>query len=817
MYIPSFLKRSWSSIRHFGLLKVAIGSVIFITLAGGLYVFSIIRSLPSPELLQNRQVAESTKIFDRSGDVLLYELYDEEKRTIVPFAEIPDFVKWATVALEDDKFYEHGAIDIFGILRAFIINIKSGEIVQGGSTITQQLAKKAFLSDERTYTRKIKELFLSFRLEKNFTKDQILELYLNQIPYGSNAYGIEAASQTFFQKSALTLTLPEAALLASLPQAPSYYSPWGTHIEDLLKRQHLALTRMAQQGYITEDEAEAAKKVELEFSKPANLVSAPHFVIGVQAYLNEKYGEDFVRQAGLRVITTLDANLQGLAEEAVRLGAERNEELYNGKNAALMAQDAKTGQILALVGSRDYFNEEIDGAFNVVTQGLRQPGSALKPFVYLAALKEGFTPDSVFFDVKTEFDTTNDPVKSYQPHNFDELFRGPISLRDSLAQSINIPAVKALYIAGIDDVLQLLRSFGITTLTERSRYGLSLVLGGGEVHLSELVGAYSVLAQDGNKHKQSMILKITDAKGNTLEEFRDESAQVIESQYVRQINDVLTDINARSPLFSASLNQTIFPGHEVAIKTGTTNDYRDAWAVGYTPSLVVGVWAGNSDNQPMERRGGSILAAIPILNSFLTGGLKTQTVEYFPRPELVLRTKPILNGEYVATYQSGSRTYQHIHNELHYLSRLDVLGPEPTRPENDSQYENWEKGVIEWASLNIPNFHTYNEALPVDAALAESEVDNSVGAINFVSPKNGSFIGSNITVQADIVMPKTIASVSVLFNNSLLQTQKGVFESNSVFFSENFSINKLELQNVLKIVIEDVENNRSEKEIILYR
>jgi len=673
------------------IILISIAACLF----GGFLVFAYILSgLPNPEQIGDRQVVESTKILDRTGEVLLYEIFGEEKRTIIPFEEIPDYVKKGAIAVEDENFYTHNAFDFKSLIRAFLVNLRQGRVVQGGSTITQQLAKKLFLTDDRTIIRKIKELVLAFQLEKRYTKDEILNLYLNQIPFGSNAYGIEAASKTLFLKSAKDLSLAEAATLVSLPKAPSYYSPWGPHRDELLARKDLVLKKMLELGHVTESQYQTAKKQRLEFpDRPAIGIQAPHFVIEVQKYLNEKYGEEFVRTGGLKVITTLDWNLQQVAEKSVEEGAKRNAELYNGKNSALVAEDAKTGQILALVGSRNYFDTEIDGNFNVATQGLRQPGSAIKPFAYLTAFMKGYTPDTVLFDVPTEFDATKIPERSYKPGNFDGLFRGPVKLRTALAQSINVPAVKILYLAGIDPFLRLVSNFGISTLTERGRYGLSLVLGGGEVKLVELVHAYTVFAQEGVKHEQSMVLRVEDRGGQILEEYQDQTEQIVDAQYIRMINDILSDTEERAGLFHGSLYLTIFPNHELALKTGTTNDYRDAWSIGYTPSLVVGVWAGNNDNTPMQQRGGSILAAVPILNSFLREALNSQPSETFTKPEQSFVDKPQLNGQYINDGQ--------IHSILYYVDRRNPTGPKPEDPTPDSQFENWETGVLNWASTTF--------------------------------------------------------------------------------------------------------------------
>src|SRR3989344_477953 len=414
----------------------------------------LVRSLPSVDDIANRTVAQSTRIYDRTGEVLLYEIHGEEKRTVIPFNEIPRTMKDATVAIEDKNFYKHSAFDWKATVRAVFKDLINFGKVQGGSTITQQLAKNAFLSSEKTVTRKIKELILAVKLERQYTKDEILGLYLNQIPYGSNSYGIEAAAKTYFDKSAKDLNIAEAALLAAIPKAPSYYSPWGSHVDELLQRKDYILDEMMKNGLVDDEQNKEAKTFKFKFAPHTVAIKAPHFVMAVQDYLSKKYGDDMLERGGLKVTTTLDWNLQQAAETAVKNGAERNTQLYKGKNAALFAEDPKTGQILAVVGSKDYFDTENEGNFNVAMQGLRQPGSSFKPLAYVTAFEKGYTPNTVLFDVPTEFDTTGIPKKSYKPENFDEMFRGPIALRDALAQSVNIPAVKVLYLSGIDNVLK---------------------------------------------------------------------------------------------------------------------------------------------------------------------------------------------------------------------------------------------------------------------------------------------------------------------------------------------------------------------------
>lgn len=673
----------------------------------------ISKELPSPERFISRQINQSTKIYDRTGETLLYEIHGEEKRTVIPFNEIPEYVKQATIVIEDQNFYQHKALDWRAIARALFTNIIHGKIVQGGSTITQQLAKNAFLTSEQTLNRKIKELILSYWIEKRYSKDEILNLYLNQIPYGANNYGIEAAAQTYFNKSAKDLNLVEAAALVSMPKAPSYYSPWGKHKDELEQRKNYIIEQMFKSGFIDIEEKERNQNIKLNFAEQnIGSIKAPHFVIMVKEYLIEKYGENILKEKGLRVITTLDYNFQKIAEEVIKEGAQRNTELYDGRNAALVSQDAKTGQILALVGSKDYFataeplnceqgkNCQFEGNFNITNQGLRQPGSAIKPFIYVTAFQKGYIPETIVFDLPTEFSTysgacplininfNNDNSLCFHPENFDHQFRGPINLRNALAQSINIPSVKMLYLAGINDSIKTAQNFGITTLISPERYGLSLVLGGGEVKLIEMVGAYSVFSQEGIKRRQSFILEIKDSSGEILEKYLDQATQIIEPQYTRLINNILSDNDARSPLFQNSFNLTIFPDREVALKTGTTNDYRDAWTIGYTPSLVVGIWAGNNNNKPMKKQGGSILAALPIWRAFMNKVLENQPVEFFNKPEFTPTDKQILNGEYIINNE--------IHDILYYIDKNDPFGPIPANPQNDPQFLNWETPVNHW-------------------------------------------------------------------------------------------------------------------------
>lgn len=771
------------------ILVAAVGSVV--------WAFVTLQSLPSPDDFHNRQISQSTKLYDRTGEHLLYEIYNEERRTVVPFEEIPPHVKQATLAAEDAEFYDQPAFDWRGILRALITNIREGRRVQGGSTITQQLAKNAFLTAEKTYVRKAKELILALEFEDRYSKDEIFGFYLNQIPYGSNAYGVEAATKIYFGKSVREVSLAEASALAALLKAPSYYSPWGSHVNELIARKDYVLDRMAELGHITIAERDAAKKETLVFLEPTlGTIVAPHFSIAVKEYLAGRYGEELVERGGLKVTTTLDAELQSLAEIAVRDGSARNLDLYGSANAALVAQDPKTGQVLSLVGSKDYSSSpepegcepgslggtscQFEGNFNVATQGLRQPGSALKPFVYLTAFEKGYSPETALFDTTTEFDTRDDPETSYRPVNFDGLTRGPVKMKDALAQSLNIPAVKTLYLAGFDDVLRKLHAYGITTLQERWRYGLSLTLGGGEVKLIDLVNAYGTLSQNGVRHEQTLVLRVEDSTGRVLEEYHDVTKRVDDGAAARLITRILSDPDLRYPIFRSSNALTIFPDYEVALKTGTSEDHRDAWTVGYTPFLVVGVWAGNNNNQAMIRQGSSILAAVPVWNAFMKEALNKYPPEPFERPApLSLPAKPMLDGNWNVSATAGGVSFPHIHSILYYVDREDPQGSIPTRPENDSQFENWEEGVLSWARANVPNFTTYNLPLPEGASFSGVAAPSGTSgtsqtgsvSVDISSPASGSFIDKSgaLSVVASLrAQGDELARVELYFNRTLI-------------------------------------------------
>lgn len=695
-------------------------------LAGTLALWVSSWKLPDLSSLSSRKVSESTKIYDRTGEVLLYDLHRNAQRTVVPYAEISRTVKNATVAIEDSEFWQHRGIQIKAIMRAAFSNLFAGNLLggQGGSTITQQVVKNSLLTREKTLARKLKEWVLALRLEKTLDKETILSLYLNEIPYGGTVYGIEEAAQTFFGKSARALSTAEAAYLAALPNAPTYYSPYGNHRDKLEERKNLVLRRMKEEGFITEADYAVATREKVIFQQSNETgILAPHFVMFVRQYLEDIYGREALEERGLRVLTTLDYELQKIAEEVVQKYALQNKETFDAENAALTALDPKTGQILAMVGSRDYFDTEIDGNFNA-TIAYRQPGSAFKPFAYAEALRKGFTPETIVFDLPTEFSTECNPDgtpireedsdKCYQPENYDGKYRGPISLRDALAQSVNIPSIQVLYLAGLRDSLRLAKDMGLSTLGDPNRYGLTLVLGGGEVKLLELTSAYAALAAEGVRHEPAGILRIEAKDGTVIEEWRDRPEPVLEPDIALQITDILSDNKARAPAFGA-VSPLSFPGRAVAAKTGTTNDFRDAWIVGYAPNLAVGAWAGNNDNRPMHKIAAYIVA--PLWHAFLEKALERIPKESFraPPPRDTTALPPILRGiwqggetyfvdkltgklatEFTPPELREERAVRNIHSTLYWIDKGSPRVPRTTAPDTDPQFPRWEYAVQKW-------------------------------------------------------------------------------------------------------------------------
>ncbi|OGZ19318.1 MAG: hypothetical protein A3F95_01325 [Candidatus Nealsonbacteria bacterium RIFCSPLOWO2_12_FULL_39_31] len=610
--------------------------LLFFIFSVGVFIYYA-KDLPRPEKFTEKTFNQSTKIYDRTGQALLYELYGEEKREVVALSEISNYMKEAVISAEDANFYKHFGIDLSGIFRAIKLDLALKKPTFGGSTISQQLIRSTFLTNEKSVERKIREIILTLELERRYSKNQILEWHLNQVPFGPNIYGVQSAAKTYFSKPAKDLTAAESALLAATIKAPSFYNPYNAkNNEELFGRKDYVLNRMAQEHYITTEEAEEAKKQELKFAPALSPIKAPHFVFFVQNYLTEKYGQNFLEEGGLKVYTTLDWGIQSDAEKAVLDGVEKNKK-YSAYNAALVSIDPKTGEILAMVGSADWFGEPypkdcvsgkkclFDPKVNVATFNIgRQPGSSIKPFIYATAFQKGYNDQYVVIDEQTNFGVWGG--EEYIPQNYDGKFRGPVTLRQALAQSLNIPSIKALLqLAGIPDSINNARKFGLSTLNhENSFYGPAIVLGGGEVKLLDMVSAYGVFAAEGLKIAPFSVLKIEDSKGNIIEENKNDSKRVIDGKSTIIINSILSDNEARAPMFG--INSVLhFPNYQVAVKTGTTNDYRDGWIIGYTPSLVAGVWVGNNNNAAMAKEPGTVLAG-PIWRAFLN-----KTLPRFPK------------------------------------------------------------------------------------------------------------------------------------------------------------------------------------------
>lgn len=585
--------------------------------------------VPLDENLLLNKVAQTSVIYDRTGQHVLYELHGEENRKVVSHDEIPDSMRVATIATEDNNFYQHSGIDFKAIARAFKADVQGNSMEQGASTITQQLARNVFLSREKTLKRKVSEIILATKLERNFTKDQILDMYLNEVPYGSNTYGIESAAQTYFGKNAKDLTLDESALLAALPQATTYFSPYGSHKNELIKRQQKILDRINELGLTDANTTAEAKLVDtaskiVPFKQD---ISAPHFVFYVKEQLEKMYGQDIVQRGGLQIYSTLDWDKQTLAENVILEQLPELQNKYGASNAALVALDPKTGEILAMIGSRNYFDQSIDGQVNVATSP-RQPGSSFKPFAYATAFEKGYQPETMLFDVPTNFGPDGSG-QDYKPQNYNGNFNGMVSMRQALANSLNIPAVKTLYMAGIHDTIDTAHRLGITTLQDENRFGLALVLGGGEVTLLDETSAFGVFGNDGKRNSVTAISKIIDPSGNIFYENKPANTQVIHQQIARKINSILSDNGARSLVFGTG-SKLYIPGRIVAAKTGTTQDFHDAWTVGFTPSIAAGVWAGNNDNSPMNGGADGSYVAAPIWNAFMSQVLNGYSDESFP-------------------------------------------------------------------------------------------------------------------------------------------------------------------------------------------
>ena len=755
-------------------------AAVVLLILGTAVVWATVMPIPAINNFQNRQVAQSTKIYDRTGNIVLYDVHGTMRRTAVPIDQISPYVQKAAVAVEDETFYTNAGFRPLSFLRAVGTNILQGKPLsgQGGSTITQQVVKNALLTQEKTVSRKIQEIILALRLTHVYTKDQILNTYLNESPYGGTIYGVQEASQYFFGVDAKDVDLAQAAYLAALPQAPTYFSPYGNHRDALDERKNFVLFRMKDSGFITDEEYDQAfnEKVQFKDVREAG-IKAPHFVFYIREHLEQKYGVDAVSQGGLRVTTTLDYDLQKKAEEIVAKFAPSMLRDFNASNQAIVAIDPKSGQILAMVGSKGYFDETIDGKVNVALAN-RQPGSSFKPFVYATAFQKGYTPDTVVFDLKTQFSTRcgvqdilNDTPPCYSPDNFDGTFKGPITLRNAIAQSVNVPSVKTLYLAGIRDSITTARDLGITTLSNANQYGLTLVLGGGEVNLLEMTGAYSVFANDGLRNPPTGILRVEDNAGTILESYQQQATQVLDPQIARQINDVLSDNVARTPEFGAD-SPLNFPGYDVADKTGTTNDFHDVWILGYTPGIAVGAWAGNNNNTAMAKRIAAFIIA-PMWHEFMDAALQkyssqSDTFEASAPDASSSSFPPVLSGNWNTDPSRG------VHDILYWIDKDNPRAGRSTNPWSDPQFAYWDYPVQIWAGQQFaPEATSTDQGVPGGPDIpGNSGTDTAQSGFQITSPQQGASIpfGASITFSAASSQAREITNISYFVNGALIGT-----------------------------------------------
>jgi 1A family penicillin-binding protein len=785
-----------------GMLFTVIGllAILFI----GIIYFAT--QVPSPNELTNRSTAAATKIYDRDGE-LLYDIYEDQNRTPIKLSDVPEHVKKATIAIEDKDFYKHSGFSLTGLIRGLIIEPLLHRNFQGGSTLTQQLVKNALLSGERTLPRKAKEFILSIQVERTYTKDQILEMYLNEIPYGGTAYGIESAANLYFGKHASELNLAESSLLAGLPQRPSVYSPYGTQPELARVRQKEVLRRMVEDGYVTKQEASDAEKADLVYRTAQNEIGfkAPHFVLYVKQKLIEQFGDKLVEQGGLRVTTTLDYKLQEKAQDIVKTEVTKLNSSKIGNGAAVVL-DPKTGQVLALVGSKDYFADStpegcIEGDSCVFEPNVnaalsqRQPGSATKPITYAKALEKGYTANYTLMDVKTEFPGGDQP--SYIPVNYDGQFRGPVQMRYALGNSYNIPAVKTLALVGVKDVMDLGYRMGLSTwepTTENvNSVGLSLTLGGREVRLIDLTSAFGVLANKGYQKDPVSILKVTDNKGKTLFENKDsEGRKVLDEGIAFIISDILADNGARTSAFGSNSFLNI-SGKTVAVKTGTTNEKKDNWTIGYTPSFVVGVWVGNNNNEPLDPRIASgVTGASPIWNRIMAAALAGKPNESFERPGNVAQVE--VDGLMTGKPRGGSPTRREYFlnstipsSESSAYQRGKVCKSNPHRLANDGEdseekdviilkeddptgANKWQAGIDTWV-LTAPDARLVGATKGCSGIPGFSGGGSGSGPISIVNVNNGANVPRVFDVLAKANSPAGVKKVSWTVDGAAKATQ----------------------------------------------
>lgn len=780
------LKRLFHNVDRRTLIKnLALSAVALILLGALLFLAAYAwysRDLPDPNTLLTRDVALSTKIYDRTGEHLLYTIAGDKERTLVPIDQIPENLIDAVIAAEDEDFYSHNGISIKGLSRAIIFRGNRG----GGSTITQQLVKNAILDNSYTVGRKFKEIILSLALERNFSKDQILQMYFNEIGYGGRLYGVESASQSYYGKHVSELTLSECATLARLPQRPTAYL---NDFALLKERRDWVLDRMLELGSITQEEADAAKKDEVTITVSVGNITAPHFVLWVKEQLVEKYGERAVEEGGMKIITTLDYDKQKLAEKAVADGVLAYGESYGFNNAGLVSIDPKTGQILSMVGSADYFNDDIDGQVNVTLRPL-QPGSSFKPIVYAAGFEKGYTPNTLLWDVNTTFATA---TGNYEPKNYSLNESGPVTARKALQGSLNIPAVKMLYLVGVERALTFAERLGYTTFGARSNFGLAIVLGGAEVKLVEHTNAFATFANNGKLHTVSNVLKVEDSNGEVLQEWKAEEnqgTQVVDENVAATLSNVLSDNDARSYVFGAS-NYLTLGSRPAAAKTGTTNDYNDAWTMGYTPSLATGVWVGNTDGTEMYRSADGSKVAAPIWNSYMRSALEGTTIEAFPAANIATTGKAVLDGVAptttftidtvsgkLATSETPERfrkemTCGEYHEILHYIDKDAPLDAAPSNPERDPYYAAWEASLVDFITRHnatLAEGETAYESCVVPTEEDDVHTAKNQPEIKIDSPKNGDEVLRSFTVDYGVELKRDFGRVELSIDGTFVDS-----------------------------------------------
>lgn len=818
---------SWSKARHArGLIKKIVGllkkpgvlknlflALVALALLGSLVILGLFawvsRDLPDPNSLTTREIPQATKIYDRTGEHLLYEIYGDENRTVVKLQEgfcqddpnlevdpsgIPLFMAQAVLTAEDRKFCTHHGFSVTGLFRAFVFGGTRG----GGSTLTQQLVKNAILTNERSIIRKVKELILSVALERKYTKDEILQIYFNEIPYGSTYYGVQSAAQNFYKKDVKDLTLAEAATLAGLPQLPTYYI---NNPDELRARRDWILTSMAELGYITAEEAQSAKDTETPIRaadpEDADDSGELHFVLWVKEQIIDQLEmtEREVEQGGLKVITTLDYDKQKIAEAAVKSNLEAQSGTYGFNNTGLVAMDPKTGQVLSMVGSADYFNDEIDGQVNVTLRPL-QPGSSMKPIIYAAGFEKGYTPNTLLWDVATTFAT---PTGPYNPANYDGREHGVVSVRKALQGSLNIPAVKMMYLVGYDNALDFAERLHYTTFADRSSFGLSVVLGGAEVELLEHTAAYATFANDGVYRAPVAILKVEDSNGNTIHEWKDDGGEkIMDSNIARQLSNVLSDDSSRAYIFGSGGKLTL-PGRAAATKTGTTNNNKDAWTMGYTPSLVAGVWIGNTDGTTMKAHADGSYVAAPVWNEYMQKSLEGTPSESFPSPTIDITGKAVLDGippqqtvtidtasGKLATESTPTRFREEkicgeYHEILHYVDRNDPRGPAPADPAQDEYYQSWEDALASYIVRYNETKKPEEPALEVCEIPTESDdvhVEKNIPDIEILAPDGGDDVGRSFDVNLKTDSRRGVERIEYAIDGTVVGTSSNTSGTN---------------------------------------